>query len=58
MGGVGKTQLVLAYVQQHDNCYESAIWLNATPEATLKASFRSIAARLLTISEYEKHQDQ
>jgi NB-ARC domain len=47
MGGVGKTQLAIAYAIKHPQLYTSVIWLNATSEATLKASLRQVARRLL-----------
>lgn len=58
IGGIGKTQLALAYAQEHHGSYESVFWLNAASEITLKDSFRSIAERLLTTLEYEKYNDQ
>lgn len=41
IGGIGKTQLAIAYAERHRDIYESAFWLNAASEATLKDSFRS-----------------
>lgn len=43
MGGIGKTQLAVTYAKQHGEYYTSIFWLNATSEATIKASFRAIA---------------
>ncbi|KAK5460822.1 hypothetical protein LTS15_002885 [Exophiala xenobiotica] len=42
-GGIGKTQLTMAYVQHHQRAYDSVLWLDATSEVTLRASFRSVA---------------
>lgn len=53
IGGMGKTQLTLAYARQHHSSYGSVVWLNATSETSLKASFRTVAARLLTTPEYQ-----
>lgn len=39
---MGKTQLAIAYVRQHQVSYTSVLWLNATSEQTLYASFRSL----------------
>jgi hypothetical protein len=43
MGGIGKTQLAISYVKHHQHNYESVFWLNATSEAMLKESFRTVA---------------
>ncbi|KAK5238550.1 hypothetical protein LTR47_000293 [Exophiala xenobiotica] len=43
VGGIGKTQLALAYARYHREFYQSVFWLNAASEAALKDSFRSIA---------------
>lgn len=42
MGGIGKTQLAIAYVRQHCDSYKSVFWLNATSVQTVKASWKSI----------------
>lgn len=47
MGGIGKTQLSLAYTRQHGDAYSSVFWLNATSEIALKSSFRNVARRIL-----------
>lgn len=39
MGGLGKTQLSLAFAQQFGHQHSSVFWLNAKDEATLKQSF-------------------
>jgi len=46
MGGIGKTQLSIAYVKRHADTYSSVFWLNATSEVALKSSFRSVARRI------------
>jgi len=43
MGGVGKTQLAIAYAKQYQHLYDSVLWLNATSEALLRDSIRSVA---------------
>lgn len=49
MGGVGKTQLAIAYAKTHPDEFESAFWLNATSENTLKDSFLSIAGLIFDV---------
>ncbi|KAJ5611784.1 hypothetical protein N7528_008889 [Penicillium herquei] len=46
MGGIGKTQLSLAYAKSQfaRGFYSSVLWLNAASETALKDSFRSIAS--------------
>lgn len=43
VGGVGKTQLAIAFARRHQSSYKSTFWLNATSEATLKTSLRQVA---------------
>ncbi|KAJ6051504.1 TPR repeat protein [Penicillium canescens] len=43
MGGIGKTQLAIAYAESRSGFYSSVFWLNSASEAVLKDSFRSIA---------------
>jgi len=47
MGGIGKTQLAIAYARQCQYEYASIFWLNATSELTLQAGYRSIVARFI-----------
>lgn len=58
LGGMGKTQLAIAYARQHHASYTSVFWLNATSEDTLKASFRSIAEEQLQVSPTKKLDDE
>ena len=51
MVGIGKTQLAISYAKRHHNDYESVFWLNATSEATLKASFRTMAELIFDVQE-------
>ncbi|OHE90416.1 hypothetical protein CORC01_14293 [Colletotrichum orchidophilum] len=46
-GGVGKTQLAIAYTKQHRTDYSAAIWINAKDETSLKQSFYRAAQRIL-----------
>ncbi len=50
-GGIGKTQLAIAYANHHRDDYQSVFWINASSEATLKDSFRSIAKRVFDVQE-------
>lgn len=43
MGGIGKTQLAIAYAKRWSDQFTSVFWLNAVSEATIKASFRTMA---------------
>lgn len=46
LGGMGKTQLAIAYMKRHRRDYSALIWLNARDETSLKQSFRVIAMRI------------
>ncbi|KAK5080194.1 hypothetical protein LTR05_008761 [Lithohypha guttulata] len=50
LGGIGKTQLAIAYAREHQASYTSVLWLNATSELTVTASFRTIAETLPSAS--------
>jgi hypothetical protein len=43
VGGIGKTQLAIAYARRFQLSYTSIFWLNAASESTLSASFSSVA---------------
>lgn len=47
LGGIGKTQIAIAYARRHQRRYTSVIWLNATSELTLHANLRSVAQGLV-----------
>jgi hypothetical protein len=47
LGGIGKTQLALAYARGHKEKYTAIFWLNANDEDSLKVSFRGIARQVL-----------
>lgn len=46
LGGMGKTQLAIAYMKRHRNDYSASIWLNARDEMSLNQSFRNAAIRI------------
>ncbi|KAF2827167.1 hypothetical protein CC86DRAFT_445243 [Ophiobolus disseminans] len=46
LGGIGKTQLALAYVQRHKKEYSAVFWVNSTSEDTLKQGYAAAARRI------------
>lgn len=46
LGGVGKTQLAVEFLQTHRDIYSAIFWLNGRNEDTLKQSFAGMASRL------------
>ncbi|KAL2870888.1 TPR-like protein [Aspergillus lucknowensis] len=54
MGGIGKTQLAIAYAKSHHHSYSSVFWLNAESEATLNDSFLSIAKQIFKLQQPDK----
>lgn len=58
IGGMGKTQLAIAYARQYQHYYTSVLWLNATSERTLYASFRSLAPGIITAEELARADDE
>lgn len=58
MGGVGKTQLAVAYLRRYGRDFDSVFWLNATSQTTLHADLRLMAGRLLSASELERLNDE
>jgi hypothetical protein len=51
MGGIGKTQLAIAYAESGRGSYTSVFWLNAVSETALKDNFRSIANLIFDVEE-------
>lgn len=47
LGGIGKTQLAVAYAKRHRADYSAIFWLNSKDEDSLKQSFTSVARRIL-----------
>jgi hypothetical protein len=46
LGGMGKTQLALAYEQQHRQEYSAVFWINSKSEDTLKQGYVAAARRI------------
>jgi hypothetical protein len=47
LGGIGKTQLTVAYAKRHKDSYSAIFWLNIKDEYSLKQSFASVARQIL-----------
>lgn len=46
LGGIGKTQLAMAYIKRHRADYDSVFWLDASSEETLKEGLRLLLRRV------------
>ncbi|PCD30073.1 hypothetical protein FGRA07_10223 [Fusarium graminearum] len=47
LGGIGKTQLAIAFAKQNYKSFSAVFWMNATDKETLKQSFTRAADRIL-----------
>ncbi|KAN0067820.1 HET domain containing protein [Elaphomyces granulatus] len=47
LGGIGKTQLTVAYTKRHKDNYSAVFWLNIKDEDSLKQSFAKVAKQIL-----------
>ena len=47
LGGIGKTQLAVAYAKRHKDNYSAIFWLNIKDEDSLKQSFAKVAKQIL-----------
>ncbi|KAN0087098.1 hypothetical protein V8E54_000786 [Elaphomyces granulatus] len=47
LGGIGKTQLTVAYAKRHKDNYSAVFWLNIKDEESLKQSFAKVAKQIL-----------
>jgi hypothetical protein len=47
LGGIGKTQLAIAYAKRHKDNYSAIFWLNIKDEDALKQSFARVARQIL-----------
>lgn len=46
LGGIGKTQLAVAFAKEQKDAYSAVFWLNGKNEDTLRQSFAGMAKRL------------
>lgn len=46
LGGIGKTQIAVAFLKEHRDNYSAVFWLNGKNEDTLRQSFAEMAKRL------------
>jgi hypothetical protein len=47
LGGIGKTQLSVAYTKRHTDAYSAIFWLNTKDEDSVKQSFVKLARQIL-----------
>ncbi|KAF2485907.1 hypothetical protein BDY17DRAFT_246610 [Neohortaea acidophila] len=47
LGGIGKTQLAMAYAKRHKDDYSAILWLNAKSIDSIKSSFGKMAKQIL-----------
>jgi hypothetical protein len=47
LGGIGKTQLSIAYAKRHKDNYSAIFWLNSKDEDSLKQSFVKVVKQIL-----------
>ncbi|KAK3620612.1 hypothetical protein LTR22_025513 [Elasticomyces elasticus] len=47
LGGIGKTQLAVAYAKRYKDKHSAVFWLNIRDEASVKQSFAIVARRIL-----------
>ncbi|KAH7303005.1 hypothetical protein BKA65DRAFT_240068 [Rhexocercosporidium sp. MPI-PUGE-AT-0058] len=47
LGGIGKTQLSVAYAKRHKDSYSAIFWMNIKDEDSLKQSFTKVAWQIL-----------
>src|SRR5579859_6257377 len=55
LGGIGKTQIALAYVYRYYNAYKALFWIRADTRETLLSDFLAIA-NLLDLPEKNRHE--
>jgi hypothetical protein len=47
LGGIGKTQLAIAYAMRHKDKYTAIFWVNANDEDSLRLSFLDVTQQVL-----------
>ncbi|KAK5110490.1 hypothetical protein LTR85_001019 [Meristemomyces frigidus] len=55
LGGIGKTQLAVAYAKQHQDSYSAVFRLNIRDEKSVKLSFAVVAERILRYHPSTRH---
>ena len=50
LGGAGKTQLVLSYIQQHRQEYTASFWIEASRKETVERDFLQIYRLLFDVT--------
>ncbi|KAK4905117.1 hypothetical protein LTR49_025545 [Elasticomyces elasticus] len=55
LGGIGKTQLAVAYAKRYKDKYSAIFWLNIRDEASVKQSFAVVARRILRYHPFASH---
>ena len=55
LGGIGKTQLAIAYAKRHKDNYSAIFWVNIRDESSAQQSFATIAKRILQYHPYAPH---
>jgi tetratricopeptide (TPR) repeat protein len=53
MGGLGKSQLAVGYLERHQHEYDVIWWFNADDETSIKVEFLNLAKALKIITEFE-----
>ena len=49
LGGVGKTQLTIAYAKRHKHNYSAVFWLDIKDEDSLRQSFAKVAKQIMRV---------
>lgn len=57
MGGIGKTQLAIAYAKESRSSYSSIFWLDAISEVAIAASLRALAYRVMPVETVNELKD-
>ncbi|KIN06945.1 hypothetical protein OIDMADRAFT_150200 [Oidiodendron maius Zn] len=57
LGGIGKTQLAVAYTKRHKDSYSAIFWLNIKDEDSIKQSFAKVAKQILQEHPLANHLD-
>lgn len=55
LGGIGKTQLAIAYAKRHKDQYSAIFWLDIRDETSIKQSMSALAHRILRYHPSARH---